>query len=72
MLGGAVHSLLAFLIKKSSYAVVNVSQVLEADTTTLCTEHLSAARLTQLTQELLWDIFFIIIIFYTNLINIET
>lgn len=46
---------------RSTYADVNVSQVLEADTSTLWTEHLSASRLTQLIQELLWDIFFIVI-----------
>ena len=45
--------------------------MLEADTATLCTENLSAARLTQLTQELLCDIFFIIMILITKLINIE-
>jgi hypothetical protein len=54
----------------NNYAFVNVSQVLEAVTSTSCTEHLFSIWLTQLTQELLKDIFFIIILFCMKLINI--
>ena len=39
-----------------------MSQVLDAVTSTSCTEHLFSVWLTQLTQELLKDIFFIIIL----------
>ena len=53
-----------------NYAFVNVSQVLEAVTSTSCTEHLFSIWLTQLTQELLKDKFFMIILFYIKLINI--
>jgi hypothetical protein len=53
-----------------NYAFVNVSQVLEAVTSTSCTEHLFSIWLTQLTQELLKDIFFMIILFFIKLINI--
>ncbi len=49
--------------KTNNYAFVNVSQVLEAVTSTSCTEHLFSIWLTQLTQELLKDIFFMIIYF---------
>ena len=57
------------------YTFVNVSQVLEAVTSTSCTEHLFSERLIQLTQELLKDIFSITIFilnksnkyFYLNL-----
>ena len=54
----------------NNYAFVNVSQVLEAVTSTSCTEHLFSIWLTQLTQELLKDIFFMIILFFIKLINI--
>jgi|MEHZ01.4.fsa_nt_MEHZ011262903.1_1 hypothetical protein len=54
----------------NNYAFVNVSQVLEAVTSTSCTEHLFSIWLTQLTQELLKDKFFMIILFYIKLINI--
>ena len=51
----------------NNYAFVNVSQVLEAVTSTSCTEHLFSIWLTQLTQELLKDKFSIIdIIFCKN------
>lgn len=53
-----------------NYAFVNVSQVLEAVTSTSCTEHLFSIWLTQLTQELLKDIFFMITLFFIKLINI--
>ena len=53
-----------------NYAFVNVSQVLEAVTSTSCTEHLFSIWLTQLTQELLKDIFFMIILFFIKLISI--
>ena len=54
----------------NNYAFVNVSQVLEAVTSTSCTEHLFSIWLTQLIQELLKDKFFMIILFYIKLINI--
>ena len=54
----------------NNYAFVNVSQVLEAVTSTSCTEHLFSIWLTQLTQELLKDKFFMIILFSIKLINI--
>ena len=54
----------------NNYAFVNVSQVLEAVTSTSCTEHLFSIWLTQLTQELLKDKFFMIILFFIKLINI--
>ena len=54
----------------NNYAFVNVSQVLEAVTSTSCTEHLFSIWLTQLTQELLKDKFFMIILFTIKLINI--
>jgi hypothetical protein len=60
-----------YILKTNSYAFVNVSQVLDAVTSTSCTEHLFSVWLTQLTQELLKDIFFIIILIYIKLrINI--
>ena len=54
----------------NNYAFVNVSQVLEAVTSTSCTEHLFSIWLTQLTQELLKDKIFMIILFTIKLINI--
>ena len=54
----------------NNYAFVNVSQVLEAVTSTSCTEHLFSIWLTQLTQELLKDKFFMIILYFIKLINI--
>ena len=54
----------------NNYTFVNVSQVLEAVTSTSCTEHLFSIWLTQLTQELLKDKFFMIILFTIKLINI--
>ena len=54
----------------NNYAFVNVSQVLEAVTSTSCTEHLFSIWLTQLIQELLKDKFFMIILFSIKLINI--
>jgi len=59
-----------YISETDNYAFVNVSQVLEAVTSTSCTEHLFSVWLTQLTQELLKDIFFIIILFFIKLINI--
>jgi len=59
-----------YISETDNYAFVNVSQVLEAVTSTSCTEHLFSIWLTQLTQELLKDIFFMIILFFIKLINI--
>ena len=53
-----------YISETDNYAFVNVSQVLEAVTSTSCTEHLFSIWLTQLTQELLKDIFFMIILFF--------
>jgi len=59
-----------YISETDNYAFVNVSQVLEAVTSTSCTEHLFSIWLTQLTQELLKDIFFMIILFFIKLISI--